>query len=275
MVARRVRWRSAPVRRPPVSRRRRSPSRSTRSAWRQRSDCARPPARWRAACRRGDGRSPRPRRGGRDGSNVGETARARSLNSSAPGPVGIQGCHRDELFVARRRAPPGRWRAPAHLGHRSAMAWASSAAPSMTCSQLSRTSSAGRDCRAATIDWVRVRPGRSSVTRSVSATARGTSLDEAMSASSTSHAPHRWSTSARCAAASASRVLPIPPGPTNVTTGDRARASATASRSVSRPMSRPDRSGRFPRRPSSVRSGGCSPRPSWTERCPATSPSRR
>ena len=82
----------------------------------------------------------------------------------------------------------------------------------MTCSQLSRTSSAGRDCNAATSDWVRVRPG-CSLTPRVSATTRGTSLDEVMLVRSMSHAPDRPRSASCCAAARASRVLPIPPGP--------------------------------------------------------------
>ena len=132
----------------------------------------------------------------------------------------------------------------------------------MTCSQLSRTSSAGRASSADTIDSVNVRP-RISFTPSTSATARGTSLDEPCSASSTSHAPPP----SRCAAATASRVLPMPPGPTSVTSGARSSACWTTARSRSRPINRPRRRGRFPRRVSSVRNGGCSSSPSWKMRC--------
>ena len=166
------------------------------------------------------------------------------------------------------------------FGQPSATAWARSAAPSMTCSQLSRTSSARRDCSAVTIDSVNVRP-RLSFTSRTPATARGTSLDEPLPASSMSQAPPippppaLTSTSARSAAARASRVLPIPPGPTSVTIGEVASASRMISRSSSRPISRPSRRGRFPRWLSSIRNGGCSPSPSWRMRCSATTPSRR
>ena len=121
---------------------------------------------------------------------------------------------------------------------------------------------------------VNVRP-RLSFTFRTPATARGTSLDEPFAASSMSQAPPRMSTSARCATASASRVLPIPPGPTSVTIGEAASASWMVSRSSSRPISRPRRRGRFPPRLASINNGGCSPSPSWTMRCSATTPSRR
>ena len=58
--------------------------------------------------------------------------------------------------------------------------------------------------------WVRVRPALSLTSRT-SATARGTSLEDVMLASSISHAPSARSASASSAAARASRVLPMPP----------------------------------------------------------------
>src|SRR6478752_1820804 len=91
-------------------------------------------------------------------SNVGQTARARSLKSSAAGPAGSRGATgrscsspmpRASLEVASTRT----------IGQPWAMAVASSDAPLMTCSQLSRTSSVGRDCSPATTDPSRVRPG--------------------------------------------------------------------------------------------------------------------
>ena len=165
-------------------------------------------------------------------SNVADMASARSLNSSTAGPAGSRG----PTAMSRSPLTPSASRDVAStrtFGHRSAMAWTSSAAPSMTCSQLSSTRRAERDCRAAITDWVRLRPGPSLTSRT-SATARGTSLDEAMLASSISHTPPTRSTS-DIPTARASRVLPIPPGPTSVTTGECERASPMTSRSFSRP----------------------------------------
>ena len=244
------------------------PVRPARGSW-----CERRPARWRAGRRRGGGRSPRRRCGWPSGSNVGEAAAARSLNSSTPDPPGSRGATATSCS-SRRPRPSLEVASTRTFGQPSATARARSAAPSMTCSQLSRTSSARRDCSAATIDAVNVLP-RLSFTFRTLATARGTSLDEPLAASSMSQAPPLVSTSTRCATARASLVLPIPPGPTSVTIGDVARAPWMVSSSSSRPISRPRRCGRFPPRLASIRNGGCSPSPSWTMRCSATTPSRR
>ena len=74
----------------------------------------------------------------------GEAADARSLNSSTPGPVGFQGRDDDELLVADARGRSREVASTRTFGQPSATAAASSAAPSMTCSQLSSTSSARR-----------------------------------------------------------------------------------------------------------------------------------
>ena len=149
----------------------------------------------------------------------------------------------------------------------------------MTCSQLSRTSSARCDCRAVTIDAVNVRP-RLSLTSRTLATARGTSLEE----------PCAGQLDEPCAATPGGAGVDV--GPVGRGQGeprladpsrpherdDRGRGRAPSpmsSRSSSRPISRPRRRGRFPRRLSSVRSGGCSPSPSWRMRCSPTTPSRR
>ena len=83
----------------------------------------------------------------------------------------------DELLVAEAEALP---RGGEHPDVRAALGdglGQFAAAPSMTCSQLSSTSSARRDCSAVTIDSVNVRPRLSFTSRTL-ATARGTSLDE-------------------------------------------------------------------------------------------------
>ncbi len=62
------------------------------------------------------------------------------------------------------------------------------------------------------------------------------------------------------AACSASRVLPTPPGPVTVTSGDRAIAAASPASSPARPTNELSWTGRFPANASSVRSGGKSAR---------------
>ena len=199
MVARRVRWRSGLVRRPPVRRSRRWSSRATRSdgasvlrAGRGQLDGQRNPVEATA-----DLLDVVPRAGRIERH---ETACARSSNNSAAGSCGSSGPTVMSLFAADaerfpgrgehldRRGIPGRWRGSA------------AAAPSMTCSQLSRTSSAERDCRAVITDWVRVRPGFSLMSRT-SATARGTSLGCGDAGQFDEPAPHRRDRCQPCAAA--------------------------------------------------------------------------
>ena len=237
IVAVSVRWRSAPVRRP-LSRRKR-PSRRDDSSVGERlrvraaasSMASGMPSRRRqisaTACRLATA------------SNVLATARACSSNSSTPASVASG-------LISTRRSPPiasgSREVASTRVcGQFSATARASALAATITCSQLSRITSASRDRNAVTIDSVSVRPGVS-VTPIASATARGTSAGSPTSASSISHP----SPVHRCAAAIASRVLPIPPGPTRVTTGWVASASSIVWTSVPRPISGPSCRGRLP-----------------------------
>ena len=74
--------------------------------------------------------------------------------------------------------------------------------------------------------------------------------------SSHSHAPSQKDGSWSAAACSASRVLPTPPGPVTVTSGDRAIAAASPASSPARPTNELSCTGRFPANASSVRSGG-------------------
>ena len=175
------------------------------------------PARWPAECRRAGGRSPRRRPDAGPG--------RRSGPRRAPGHGTARRWRRDP--AARRPAPARRRRRGAHErwparapASRVAMAWTSSAAPSMTCSQLSMSSNAGRDRRTATIDCGQAAP-RTLRDPSASATARGTSAGRAdLRQLDQPGAAPRVAGRRGAAAASASRVLPIPPGPTRVTTGD-------------------------------------------------------
>lgn len=108
------------------------------------------------------------------------------------------------------------------------------------------------------MESVSVRPSLP-VIPSVSAVALGTSSGSVIVASSTSHTRRRSSVRDRWAAASASVVFPMPPGPMSVTTGDRVIASAIRSSSLSRPKSWRGRRGRLPLTTREVRSGGWLP----------------
>ncbi len=190
-------------------------------------------------------------------STVGSSARARSTNSATAGSSSRRG-----TVTTRSSVRPSLSRDVASTvtsGHAMSTAAASCAAASTTCSQLSRTSRAPRDLRLSVMLRTRSAPWRS-VTPRTSATARGTSEGDRIVASSTSQ-PSLVACSR--ATASARLVLPIPPGPTRLTS--RWAPSAVRSRlsSSSRPTSRGSRRGRLPRWRSAVRSGGCSPGSTW------------
>ena len=130
-------------------------------------------------------------------------------------------------------------------------AWASAAASSMTCSQLSRTMTRERPVRwramSSAVDpdgWSSPRAGPDAP--SAAAAAGATATGSVTPASSTNQAPPECWSRRRAAAASARRVLPTPPGPINVTKRLDSIASATCSSSVSRPRTQLRGSGRWP-----------------------------
>ena len=96
------------------------------------------------------------------------------------------------------------------------MASIRSAAASRTCSQLSNTNSRTRPSNAAATDSLTVLPG-CWVMPSTAATASGTAAGSVTAASSKNQTPSGNSSASRAATSSASRVLPTPPTPVNVT----------------------------------------------------------
>ena len=110
---------------------------------------------------------------------------------------------------------------------------ANSAASSITCSQLSRTSShrpvPSRAATASASGWC-----EPSVTPSAVATARATNPSRT-GTRSTNAPPDGNSATASSAITAASRVLPTPPGPSSVTSRASSIAASTAARSAARP----------------------------------------
>ena len=92
---------------------------------------------------------------------------------------------------------------------------ASAAHASATCSQLSRTSSVRRLARNSAMDAATGVPGCAR-SASTCATDCATSCPSDSPASSTSHTPSGYSSRMSAASCSASRVLPMPPGPASV-----------------------------------------------------------
>ena len=99
---------------------------------------------------------------------------------------------------------------------------------------------------------------RVSLSPSVCAIVGRTSAGSAIGASATKNTPCGKSSTSSAAAWSASRVLPVPPGPVSVSrrTSSRRSCSAIAASSRSRPISGVGWTGRFVGRFSSVRSAG-------------------
>ena len=122
---------------------------------------------------------------------------------------------------------------------------ARSATAAARCSQLSRTSSTGRSPMCSAIVIVTSCPGTSGMPRP-SATACGAMAGSSIGASSTQHTPPGNRPCATSAAARASRVFPVPPGPVRVTSRLRARASTTSWSSRWRPTSGASRTGSRP-----------------------------
>ena len=157
------------------------------------------------------------------------------------------------------------------------------AASSMTCSQLSRTSSIGwpvsmeprRSRGSAGSRPAPNRPASPTVAPTAATTAGTTRAGSATDPSSTRRADsgHREATSMD------RRVLPVPPNPVIVTSRDRRRAAVTPSSSASRPTKLVGRAGTPPRRGVPSRSAArCAARssgPGSTPRRSASSPRTR
>ncbi len=123
-----------------------------------------------------------------------------------------------------------------------------------TCSQLSTTTSIRRVRAKSAMLPATVRPGRGATPRLVAATWIAESASIA-GASSMNQQPSRCSWTTHAAVSIARRVLPTPPGPTSVTSRERASASRVAARSAVRPTKEVSWRGRLPGC-SNDRSGG-------------------
>jgi hypothetical protein len=131
-------------------------------------------------------------------------------------------------------------------GHLCKRASASGAQPSRRCSQLSRTSSNSVWARSREMVSVRGRPGSSLIIMAC-ATACGTRAGSETGASSTHQTPSPNSDASREATASASRVLPLPPGPVRVSSRTfPVRSSSSSATSRSRPTKLVNCSGILP-----------------------------
>ena len=155
------------------------------------------------------------RRVGRVPGAAGSAARARSTNRAGP-----SSCSRPSGHTCSPATPSGsrlvaRIRA---MSPPASMRSTSRAACSSTCSQLSSTSSTGRAARwSATSSIVSAAVPS---TPAASATARVMSAPGGTGLRSTNTAPSAWSAWRRPATASATVVLPMPPGPATVTRGE-------------------------------------------------------
>ena len=133
----------------------------------------------------------------------------------------------------RRRAPRGWWRGRAAAGQARSSVWARRAHASTRCSQLSSTSSV-RFARSTSTSW-----GTGGRAGSRHAQRRrpppGTRAGSVSGASSTSHTPSGWASTASAAACRARRVLPVPPGPVSVSRRCVESRRATSASSRSRP----------------------------------------
>ncbi len=134
-----------------------------------------------------------------------------------------------------------------------------SAAASRTCSQLSNTSNRTRPSSAAATLSVTVFPG-CCVMPNTAATASGTAAGSVTAANSKNQTPSGNSSHRRAATSVASRVLPTPPTPANVTNRWALSASRTWSTSDWRPTKLVNGGRRFPGLVSSARNAGKSVR---------------
>jgi hypothetical protein len=142
-------------------------------------------------------------------------------------------------------------------GQYATIAWASRAASSSTCSQLSSTSNSCRPPRYSITVCSIVSPCRSR-TRSAAATEWPTGLPSASGASSHHHTPSGNRADSCRATSSASRDLPTPPVPVSVTRGVRRSAAATSATWSARPAKLVCRRGRLVAVPTGASAGSCS-----------------
>ena len=140
---------------------------------------------------------------------------------------------------------------PGHLLPRTTM---TAATPSRRCSQLSSTTSA---CFCATVSVTTSSSRRAGggTIRNVAASASHTPFGSVTAASSQSHAPSGKSLAAVAATSNARRVLPTPPTPVSVISGDAVTSSARCFTSSSRPTKVVTCRGRLPPTDAPVRSG--------------------
>ena len=127
-------------------------------------------------------------------------------------------------------------------GQAARMPSASPAAAPARCSQLSSTISTGRSATYSAMASATSCPGVSG-TPSLDATVGPTMPGSSIWASSTQQTPPGKDLAAEAAAASASRVFPVPPGPVRVSRRLRARACTMSPSSLSRPTSGVRRTG--------------------------------
>ena len=180
------------------------------------------PARSPTACRRGGGRSPPPaRRRRRSTRKSGRARRARSMNNS----IASSSNDNDGTRQVTSPATP--------IGSRLVARIVNSGQALSSATNTRRTHPAGaRNCRAAAACRGRRKTaagcpswsgpaGRADPT--VRATVTGTTAGSVIGARSTYHTPSRNSSASWAATSTASRVLPAPPAPVNVTS----RLSAT------------------------------------------------
>ncbi len=143
-----------------------------------------------------------------------------------------------------------------------------------TCSQLSTTISS-RLCFNVETMPLTTSPSATALRPRPAANASSTAPAMATVASSTYQQPSGKVGAAAAAASIDSRVLPVPPTPSRVTTRCPASSATTSAISVSRPTNSLSSVGMFPARASGVRSAGNSSAPSWNSRIGAAIPFKR
>ena len=139
-----------------------------------------------------------------------------------------------------------------------------SVAAARTCSRLSRTRSACFDASSVPRTSIGERLGSSPIPMA-RAIAGITSVESVMVPRGTNQVPSGYSSTSDAATWSASRVLPVPPGPVSVTSRELATSVRVSSSSRSRPTNEVSSTGRLLGRASIERIGGKSPgRPSMS-----------
>jgi hypothetical protein len=191
---------------------------------------------------------------------------ASSPNGTVAGPAGaLSGTGSGGTGYSRSAASPSTVRLVARIvtPRQRASSSASSPAALTTCSRLSRISShrspPNHSASACSGD-----PAPPRLAPTARATASSTRPGSVTAASGTNTTPAANRSPSRSPTATASRVLPIPPGPVSVTSRAWPTAAAVCSRSLSRPMNEVTGNGRLVARSAGVRIGGKSAgRPAW------------